>query len=242
MYLADIFTLSLNLAGICGLSLPCGFDGAGSAHRPATDRRRLCRDTLLQTAYAYEQATEWHTQKARAPRLSSAHPIGSATPGQHQIGTCYTQSQSFRYRSAIYRLTRNYRYVPLGPATRRRVKKQGGPSGITPVEGEPMSDRISRRVAAVPPSGIRKFFDIAATMQDVISLGIGEPDFVTPDVIRAAGIASLGAARPVTPPTPASSSCARRSSAKWAQLYGVDYDPRRRRWSPSAGRRRSTWR
>ena len=48
-----------------------------------------------------------------------------------------------------------------------------------------MSDRISRRVAAVPPSGIRKFFDIAATMQDVISLGIGEPDFVTPDVIRA---------------------------------------------------------
>ena len=45
-----------------------------------------------------------------------------------------------------------------------------------------MSERISARVAAVPPSGIRKFFDIAATMQDVISLGIGEPDFVTPDV------------------------------------------------------------
>ena len=52
-----------------------------------------------------------------------------------------------------------------------------------------MSDRLSRRVAAVPPSGIRKFFDIAATMQDVISLGIGEPDFVTPDVVRPAGIA-----------------------------------------------------
>ncbi len=54
-----------------------------------------------------------------------------------------------------------------------------------------MTDRISRRVAEVPPSGIRKFFDIAATMDDVISLGIGEPDFVTPDVIRKAGIASL---------------------------------------------------
>ena len=54
-----------------------------------------------------------------------------------------------------------------------------------------MAERISRRVAAVPPSGIRKFFDIAATMADVISLGIGEPDFVTPDVIRNAGIASL---------------------------------------------------
>ena len=54
-----------------------------------------------------------------------------------------------------------------------------------------MSDRISQRVASVPPSGIRRFFDIAATMPDVISLGIGEPDFVTPDAIRNAGVASL---------------------------------------------------
>jgi aminotransferase len=43
----------------------------------------------------------------------------------------------------------------------------------------------------VPPSGIRRFFDIAATMPDVISLGIGEPDFVTPDPILNEGIASL---------------------------------------------------
>ncbi len=43
-----------------------------------------------------------------------------------------------------------------------------------------MRDFVSRRVAAVPPSGIRRFFDIAATMKNVISLGIGEPDFVTP--------------------------------------------------------------
>ncbi len=50
---------------------------------------------------------------------------------------------------------------------------------------------ISQRVQAVPPSGIRRFFDIAATMQDVISLSIGEPDFVTPDSIRKAGIASI---------------------------------------------------
>ncbi len=41
------------------------------------------------------------------------------------------------------------------------------------------STRISRRVNAVPPSGIRRYFDIAATMEDVVSLGIGEPDFVT---------------------------------------------------------------
>jgi aminotransferase len=54
-----------------------------------------------------------------------------------------------------------------------------------------MKNTLSQRVQAVPPSGIRKFFDIAATMKDVISLSIGEPDFVTPDVIRRAGIASI---------------------------------------------------
>lgn len=56
-------------------------------------------------------------------------------------------------------------------------------------------DRISRRVQAVPPSGIRRYFDIAATMDDVITLGIGEPDFVTPAPILQAGIASLQAGR-----------------------------------------------
>ena len=50
---------------------------------------------------------------------------------------------------------------------------------------------ISQRVARVPPSGIRRFFEIAATMPDIISLGIGEPDFITPLPIRQAGIASL---------------------------------------------------
>ena len=88
-----------------------------------------------------------------------------------------------------------------------------------------MPDRISRRVAAVPPSGIRKFFDIAATMQDVISLGIGEPDFVTPDVIREAGITSLN--RGETRYTSNSGILELRQAitAKWAQLYGVVYDP-----------------
>ncbi len=46
-------------------------------------------------------------------------------------------------------------------------------------------------VDQLPPSGIRKFFDIVATMKDAISLGVGEPDFVTPDAIRNAGIESL---------------------------------------------------
>ncbi|MBN2115219.1 MAG: pyridoxal phosphate-dependent aminotransferase [Anaerolineales bacterium] len=51
--------------------------------------------------------------------------------------------------------------------------------------------RLSKRVAGLKPSGIRKFFDIAATMKDVISLGIGEPDFTTPKPILEAGMRSL---------------------------------------------------
>ena len=52
---------------------------------------------------------------------------------------------------------------------------------------KPLNDVI----AACPPSGIRKFFDIAAERDDVISLGVGEPDFVTPWRVREAGIYAL---------------------------------------------------
>lgn len=54
-----------------------------------------------------------------------------------------------------------------------------------------IKDRLNPTVIAMPPSGIRKLFDIAQTMEDVISLGIGEPDFITPWHIRNAGISSL---------------------------------------------------
>ncbi len=50
---------------------------------------------------------------------------------------------------------------------------------------------INKRVADVPPSGIRKFFDIVKTMPDAISLGVGEPDFITPWAIRDAAIQSI---------------------------------------------------
>ena len=50
---------------------------------------------------------------------------------------------------------------------------------------------LNKTVLDMKPSGIRKFFDIAATMDDVISLGVGEPDFQTPWQIRKAGIESL---------------------------------------------------
>jgi aminotransferase len=84
---------------------------------------------------------------------------------------------------------------------------------------------ISRRVASVPPSGIRRFFDIAATMPDVISLGVGEPDFVTPAPILNAGIASLQ--RGETAYTSNSGIAALREalSAHLSRRYGVEYDP-----------------
>lgn len=54
-----------------------------------------------------------------------------------------------------------------------------------------LSSRVSQRVNQVPPSAIRRFFDIAATMEEVISLGIGEPDFVTPAPVLDAGVRSI---------------------------------------------------
>ncbi|SPF38996.1 aspartate transaminase, PLP-dependent [Candidatus Desulfosporosinus infrequens] len=54
-----------------------------------------------------------------------------------------------------------------------------------------MNRYLATHVESLPPSGIRKFFDLVATMKDVISLGVGEPDFVTPWTVRESGIFSL---------------------------------------------------
>ncbi len=50
---------------------------------------------------------------------------------------------------------------------------------------------LNPAIAAVPPSGIRKFFDLASSMRDTISLGVGEPDFKTPYHIRDAAVNSI---------------------------------------------------
>ncbi len=71
MYLADIFTLSLNLAGLCGISVPCGFDAAGLPIGLQLMGGAFQEETLLAAAYAYEQATLWHKQK---PPLVVANP------------------------------------------------------------------------------------------------------------------------------------------------------------------------
>lgn len=54
-----------------------------------------------------------------------------------------------------------------------------------------LEKRLSQRVTSVPPSGIRRFFEIAATMKEVITLGIGEPDFASPDAVIQGAIRSL---------------------------------------------------
>ncbi len=64
MYLADIFTLSLNLSASCGVSVPCGFDRQGLPIGLQLIGNTLQEATILNAAYAYEQATEWHKQTA----------------------------------------------------------------------------------------------------------------------------------------------------------------------------------
>ena len=63
MYLSDIFTLSANLAGICGLSMPCGINQQGLPIGVQLLGRAFGEAELLQTAYAFEQATDWHRQR-----------------------------------------------------------------------------------------------------------------------------------------------------------------------------------
>ncbi len=63
MYLSDIFTISVNLAGIPGLSLPCGMTGSNLPVGMQILGRHWGEETVLRAAYAYEQATDWHTRK-----------------------------------------------------------------------------------------------------------------------------------------------------------------------------------
>lgn len=85
--------------------------------------------------------------------------------------------------------------------------------------------RSSERSRAIPPSGIRRFFDIAATMKDVISLSVGEPDFATPKNISEAGIQAIR--RGETHYTSNSGLVELRTAlaARLNMLYGISYDP-----------------
>jgi aminotransferase len=87
--------------------------------------------------------------------------------------------------------------------------------------------RLSARVREVPPSGIRRFFDIVATMPDVISLGIGEPDFTTPPQVIEEGVRSLRAGRTHYTSNYGTIELRRALAHHLQRLYGVSYAPDR---------------
>ena len=84
---------------------------------------------------------------------------------------------------------------------------------------------LNKTVSALKPSGIRKFFDIASTMEDVISLGIGEPDFTTPRPIIDAGIRALERGETHYTSNHGIMELRRAISEHLEDLYGVHYDP-----------------
>jgi len=84
---------------------------------------------------------------------------------------------------------------------------------------------VAHRVATLKPSGIRKFFDIAATMKEVISLGIGEPDFDTPRPIVEAGIRSLQNGETHYTSNAGLMPLRTALTTHINKLYGVQYDP-----------------
>jgi aspartyl-tRNA(Asn)/glutamyl-tRNA(Gln) amidotransferase subunit A len=63
MYLSDIFTISVNLAGVPGISIPCGFTSNGLPIGLQLIGKHFDEESILKVAYAYEQATDWHIRK-----------------------------------------------------------------------------------------------------------------------------------------------------------------------------------
>ncbi len=108
------------------------------------------------------------------------------------------------------------------------INRPSGPTATRASERPPLADRaLADRVRAVPPSGIRRFFDILATMQDVISLGVGEPDFDTPEPIVEAGVRSLRAGRTHYTSNYGTIELRRALVTHLEHRYGVRYDPDR---------------
>ena len=84
---------------------------------------------------------------------------------------------------------------------------------------------LSSTVQEIKPSGIRKFFDIANTMEDVISLGVGEPDFRTPWQVRSAGIHSLEQSNTRYTSNKGLEALRDEIAVYTERKYGVSYDP-----------------
>ena len=92
-------------------------------------------------------------------------------------------------------------------------------------DAERLAGRLSERIRSVPPSGIRRFFEIAATMDDVISLGIGEPDFVSPQPIIEAAKDSLDAGKTGYTANLGLAELRVAIAGELDRLYGLSYNP-----------------
>jgi aminotransferase len=95
------------------------------------------------------------------------------------------------------------------------------------MDGLVKREMLSERVRAIKPSGIRRFFDIAATMPDVISLGVGEPDFVTPEHIGQAGITAIQQHETHYTSNYGTLELREAIAGLLQRRYGVSYDPKR---------------
>ena len=190
MYLSDACTLPVNMAGLPGISIPCG--------------------------------------------LSEGLPVGLQL-----IGAAWSEAELFELARGYEALTSGAEWRGLEPAQLAAASDPAAPTpaeragtarGSSPVTTDatraPLADRaLAERVRAVPPSGIRRFFDILATMDDVISLGVGEPDFDTPERIVAAGVRSLHAGRTHYTSNYGTIELRRALADHLERRYGVAYDP-----------------
>ncbi|HEY8911141.1 MAG TPA: aminotransferase class I/II-fold pyridoxal phosphate-dependent enzyme [Desulfosporosinus sp.] len=88
-----------------------------------------------------------------------------------------------------------------------------------------MNRYLASHVANMPPSGIRKFFDLVSTMKDVISLGVGEPDFVTPWTVCESGIFSLEQGQTMYTSNAGLFELREELSYHLSKTLGLSYDP-----------------
>ena len=88
-----------------------------------------------------------------------------------------------------------------------------------------MKNMIAQTIREMPPSGIRRFFDVASMMQDVVSLGVGEPDFVTPWHIREEAIFSLEQRRTMYTSNAGMPELRKEIGRYMSNKYSLDYNP-----------------
>ncbi|MBI2761891.1 MAG: aminotransferase class I/II-fold pyridoxal phosphate-dependent enzyme [Chloroflexi bacterium] len=161
-------------------------------------------------------------QRGRAPGPLHIHKqgcgVGYEQRGQGSVPPCSSHPAP-RSRFLVYDTVSTRARSGRAPAQELVVNR------TAPQAARRSRPAVSRRIHAIPASGIRKFFDVAASMEDVISLGIGEPDLDTPEHVSAAAMRSIEAG--ATHYTSNFGLLALREAVRGLLLrrYGLDYDP-----------------